>query len=185
MKEMNALAAANESLGRVRMEVVPGVGHNSAALTDNAQEVLRNLFAGRVSVPDVVGMNRRQAMVTLERASLRGRIGEPMLSDRPEGEVVLQVPSADSWAAPGSNITLNLSAGVSQPDPATVPDVVGRSLDSASSAVRAAGFTPQPVPVDSPRPALEVVGQSPSGGERAAPGSEVRLFISRGTGDIR
>ena len=184
MKEMNALAAANDMLGGVRMEIVPGVGHSSAALTDDAQEVLRNLIAGRVSVPDVVGMTERQALDVLEKSPLQGRTGEPMLSERPKGEVVLQTPQPDRWVERGSSVVISVSLGVTQPDPTTVPDVVGETLQTANSAVRAAGFTPSPTFVNSDRPFEEVISQSPAGGDRAARGTEVQLFVSKGTGPI-
>jgi pimeloyl-ACP methyl ester carboxylesterase len=183
MSAMNGLAMSNGTPARVRKEIIPDVDHNSERLTPASQEALRHMMAGRVNIPDVVGMSANRAISMLEAVGLAAGTGQPIASDRPEGTVVVQSPEAGSWVEPGRRVVVSPSLGEPPPqDRVTVPDVVGRTSIQARSMIRAAGFTPSPTVVDSDRPFDEVVEQIPAAGSRAVPGSEVRIFISRGSG---
>jgi|GEM_PF-861669 len=184
--DMQALAESEGRAARTHMQLVSGVGHNSAALTDQCQEVFRNLMADRVMVPDVVGRYKLKAMEMLESLPLQGRIGEGSFSDRPKDEIVRQLPGAGSWVGKGSGVVITPSLEEDPPPSrTTVPNVVGQTLIEARAVINAAGYTPVTVFVDSNRPFDEVVGQEPDGGDHAAPGTEVRLFVSEGQGDLR
>src|ERR1044071_2945643 len=62
-----------------------------------------------------------------------------------------------------------------------VPDVVGDSEASATTALQSAGFTVRVVRVSSETvPVGDVVSQSPAAGEDAPEGSQVTIRISRG-----
>lgn len=184
--DMQALAESGGRAGRAHIQLISGVGHNSAALTNHCQKVLRYLLDGRIMVPDVVGKYKLKAMEMLESIPLQGRIGEGSFSDRPKGEVVRQLPEAGDWVGKGSGVVITPSLE-EEPPPSrtTVPNVVGQTLIEARSVIHAAGYTPVTVFVDSDQPFDQVVGQKPPGGDHAAPGNEVRLFVSKGQGDLK
>jgi eukaryotic-like serine/threonine-protein kinase len=60
-----------------------------------------------------------------------------------------------------------------------VPDVVGLTVDEASTALLTRGLTPRPRLVDSPQEENTVVAQSPAAGTRVESGSSVRLDVAR------
>jgi beta-lactam-binding protein with PASTA domain/tRNA A-37 threonylcarbamoyl transferase component Bud32 len=62
----------------------------------------------------------------------------------------------------------------------TVPPVVGADQANAEAKLRQEGFKTDVTPKTSQRPAGEVIGQDPSGGERADKGSTVELTVSSG-----
>ncbi|WP_418286167.1 alpha/beta fold hydrolase [Halorubrum sp. DTA46] len=183
VNDMLALADAEGRVGRTRLELVPHVGHSSAALTGDAQDVMRNLVAGRVTVPDVVGLSETDAISALQSLGLQGNSVNPVFSDRPPGEVISQRPEAGIWVDDGTLVTVTPSIGEERET--AVPDVVGRHWTRARELVLAAGFFPRSQFVDSDRPFESVVGQDPAAGERPEPGeTEVRLFLSKGQGDL-
>ncbi|WP_430335810.1 transglycosylase domain-containing protein [Rhodococcus sp. ACT016] len=62
---------------------------------------------------------------------------------------------------------------------AQVPDVVGMTQDAAAAALKAAGFTVNPVNTKSDAPKGNVTGSAPSG--LAVPGSAVTVYVSDGS----
>ena len=67
-------------------------------------------------------------------------------------------------------------------DRVTVPDVVGKSVDDAASALAAVGLsaTVSDTGVASDQPVGAVAGSTPSAGQRVTPGTTVTLFLSTG-----
>jgi beta-lactam-binding protein with PASTA domain/tRNA A-37 threonylcarbamoyl transferase component Bud32 len=66
----------------------------------------------------------------------------------------------------------------------TVPMVVGADQANAEAKLRQEGFKTDATPKTSQRPAGEVIGQDPSGGERADKGSTVELTVSSGPAQV-
>ena len=183
VNDMLSLADSEGGVGMTRMELVENIGHDSAALTGDAQDIMRNLVADRVNVPDIVGMNENEAIKVLQSLTLQGKSADPVFSNRPSGEVISQQPEAGIWVDNGTVVTVTPSIGEEQET--EVPDVVGRQWTRARELIIAAGFTPTRQFVDSDRPFESVVDQRPAAGERPKPGeTEVRLFLSKGQGDI-
>ena len=109
-----------------------------------------------VSVPDVVGTTSSQATATLRNAGFDVNLVS-VPSDRAPGTVVAQAPPAGSEQPEGSTIRLNVAEAATgtttgtttapdddrarddrrpppQPQPATVPDVVGQELAEGARA---------------------------------------------------
>jgi serine/threonine-protein kinase len=130
----------------------------------------------KTTVPSVVGEPLDQALSDLQDAKLRGR---PVRidSDKPEGQVVSQSPSAGASVDEGSRVTVRVSKG---PRPVAVPNVIGSSFESANSALQAKGFAVRRRDVESNEPADTVVGQSPGAGTFQAPGTTITLSVSKG-----
>ena len=135
-----------------------------------------------VSVPGVVGMKERPAVREIEDAGL---VAEPerVSSTEPEGDVIDQDPDQGELLADGGSVTLTVSAG---PRKVTVPpDLVGSTLDEASSTLEAADLVLGDVrEVNSTEPEGIVTGADPSSGNQVPVRSEVDLEVSKGPVEV-
>jgi beta-lactam-binding protein with PASTA domain len=142
--------------------------------------LLVNPGAGSVAVPDVVGLTQASATSAITGAGLVvGTITQQASSTVPAGSVIAQNPTAGQLVAPGSAVNLVISSG---PGNVAVPDVVGLTQASATTAITGAGLivgtvTQQP---SSTVPAGSVIAQNPLGGQQVPPGSAVNLVVSSG-----
>src|SRR4051794_4846353 len=94
--------------------------------------------AARTQVPDVVGLKQAAAQQAITQAKLTvGEVTQENSSTVDPGDVIRQSPEPKSEVSEGDAVDLTVSAGVKQ---ATVPTLVGLSLDEASSALRDAGL---------------------------------------------
>ena len=91
----------------------------------------------------------------------------------PAGTILDQYPPAGSTAAPWTSGTVD----VAQPFRST-PDVVGKGVDGARSALHARGFVVSIKRVASKKPVGTVVSQSPGSGDRVFPGQTVYVVVS-------
>jgi eukaryotic-like serine/threonine-protein kinase len=135
-----------------------------------------------VSVPGVVGMKERPAVREIEDAGL---VAEPerVSSTEPEGDVIDQDPDQGELVTDGGSVTLTVSAG---PRKVTVPpDLVGSTLDEASTTLEAADLTLGDVrEVNSAEPEGIVTGADPSSGNQVPVRSEVDLEVSKGPVEV-
>jgi eukaryotic-like serine/threonine-protein kinase len=128
-----------------------------------------------VQVPSVIGKSRDDAVSTLVNAGLKAQPVVSVPSNKPEGTVTAQEPSADMTVIKGSRVRINVSSGPAEVD---VPSVIGLTFDQASATLQNDGFAVARTNVDSDQPKDTVVDQSPSG--RAKPGSTINLSVSKG-----
>ena len=139
----------------------------------------------RVAVPDVEGMSARDADGVLGDAGLDSST-RPIASDERPGTVVEQTPAPGEEVSKGTVVALRIAeerdTQPATPDPATVrvPDLVGSTSADARSRLRAAGLRWTQRPVESPRPAGEVISQSPRAGATLREGARVTLGVSTG-----
>jgi beta-lactam-binding protein with PASTA domain len=142
----------------------------------------------KVSVPDLVGQQRADAVRTLDAAGLKAGVNE-VPSDQEKGLVVAQDPRGGTKVDKGAAVTLNVSKGKEKPKPkpaqqapatVTVPNLVGASKDAAKASLRSAGLEPSTEDVPSTQPKDTIVSQSPSGGSTAHQGDHVLLNVSEG-----
>ena len=125
----------------------------------------------KVPVPDVTGRRADSAEDVLVAANLKVRRERVFDDNIPDGRAVGTDPGAGSAVPWGSTVVLRVSKG---PDLVEVPQVVGLSKREAEERLAAAGLRARYVlPVGS-----RVVEQSPSPGEQARRGSEVRLLLN-------
>jgi serine/threonine-protein kinase len=148
------------------------------AKTNRGNEVTVYVSTGppEVRVPSVVGESLDRALSDLQDAKLRGRVVR-VDSDKPEGEVIKQSPTAGASIDEGSRVRLDVSKG---PKPVGVPSVIGLSFESASSTLLGRGFAVSRIDVESDDPRGTVVAQSPGAGTSQAPGTTIRLSVSKG-----
>ncbi|MGH9283051.1 MAG: PASTA domain-containing protein, partial [Acidimicrobiales bacterium] len=135
------------------------------------------LVAGpRIRVPNLVGSTYEEARDAVGQAGLEVRRRSRAAAD-PAGTVIGQEPEPGTFST-GRRLVLIVSSG---PPPVPVPGVAGRSGAEARSALESAGFeVVVSSAFDEQVAAGAVVGQEPAPGKEVAPGSQVRLVISKG-----
>ena len=129
-----------------------------------------------MTIPSVVGQTAEDAVAELTRAGLVAQVVE-VNSDRDEGTVTAQSPSAGTVVVEGTQVRVNVSKG---PRPVNVPNVVGLPYDQAASELQRAGFVVSRIDEDSDQAAGIVTRQTPSGGSEGSRGSTVTVSVSKG-----
>jgi membrane peptidoglycan carboxypeptidase len=129
-------------------------------------------------VPDVVGMDRTQAVQVLVDSYFTPAV-ESVPSAKPTGVVVGQSPAGGSTAVAGSQVALRVSNGKVPAN--VVPDVVGLPEEQAVGQLEAAGFQVQvQYERTDDRTLRGRVGfQAPGAGAELSPGSQVALIVYR------
>ncbi len=134
-----------------------------------------------VDVPSVYQLEEAVAVRTLESAGFPVIAVREANAEIPAGRVFDQQPRAGTKLAPGSTITLTISAGAGA---VPVPNVLGWQAIDAERALRGAGFAVNLVQVGSERPAGEVLQQEPAPLIAHQTGAAVTLNISAGPAAI-
>jgi eukaryotic-like serine/threonine-protein kinase len=143
--------------------------------------------AQMVSVPNVVGDQRREAEQEIRDAGLEvGEIVPAPAEDHPDeepGTVIEQNPAAEQQVSEGTEVILTV---VAQPELVAVPDIPeGSSFEEAQSILADAGLVA--VPQDQANDTVEegdVIGTEPPAGTDVEPESEVQVLISTGPGTV-
>jgi serine/threonine-protein kinase len=145
---------------------------------DKNSEVVVLISTGppKVTVPDVKGKSRDDAIGTLSERGLKFKVRD-VFSREDEGTVIAQFPTPGARVRKGSTVQINVFRGL---QPVGVPSVVGEPYENAASRLQAAGFAIARRDVDSDQPKGNVVSQDPAGGSSAARGATVTLSVSKG-----
>jgi serine/threonine-protein kinase len=129
----------------------------------------------KVTMPDVKGEQWTQAQQTLANLGLNPK--KYNVGGKTPGQVTATDPSAGTKVPKGSTVRVNVSTG---PKIATVPSVVGLSIQDATSRLNTAGFNANPKFVDSTAPQGQVISQSPAPGSSEPEGTSVTVNVSNG-----
>ena len=131
------------------------------------------------TVPNVVGMQKSAAISTLANAGF-----SPQPKDgpcvQPRGIVCDQRPAGGSVAPLGTAVIFTVSNGTTPPPvQVTVPDVVGKTRDDATSVLTKAGFKVAVQRKDTGDKKKDgiVLSQAPAGGAPADQGSTVTIVV--------
>ena len=135
---------------------------------------------GDGSVPDLTGKMKDELSDYLEAAGFKLGAVTTKASDEPEGTVLSQNPKAGSEVEKGTAIDVVVSDGSKAK--ATVPYLVGRSLDEAKGELASAGLKTGSVSYDysSTYAEGEVMWQQYDAGAAIDKGSSVKLRVSKG-----
>ena len=131
----------------------------------------------QVGVPQITGLTLKSAQGRLAKAGLK--IGDRRSENSDsvgKGRVISVSPSEGTKVDKGSDVTLVVSSGRAK---TTVPSVVGKSFNEASSTLEAAGFRVTRQDQESDRPADTVLAQSLAGGSKVDEGSTVSLTVAK------
>jgi beta-lactam-binding protein with PASTA domain/predicted Ser/Thr protein kinase len=139
-----------------------------------------------VTVPDVVGDKRTQAIGELEDAGLKvGTVTPVQAADDTEkpGTVLEQDPAAGDEVDRGTKVDLTI---VAAPDQVAIPDLEGSSVEDAQAALLDLGLEPGG-PTEEPSdtvPDGSVTRTDPAPGQEVEPGSTVTIFVSTGAEQV-
>ncbi|HEM2809764.1 Stk1 family PASTA domain-containing Ser/Thr kinase [Streptococcus suis] len=135
--------------------------------------------AALVSVPDVSGKDRETATQELENLGFKVTVKEEYSDSIEEGLVIKINPQTNSSVEKGSSVTLYVSKGVA---PEFVPNVVGKSQDSASQILQDAGFYVGSViqEYSSTMESGVVISTDPVANTELAKGSVINIVVSKG-----
>ena len=141
-----------------------------------------SLGARRITVPRVEGQSVRTARITLEQAGVPVAHVVEVDARAPEGQVLVQRPTAGQTDLPGDGASLLVSRGSGRSD-FVMPDLIGRSAAAAMGSLIAAGFKVADVRYRSyPGVAPGIVlRQLPAAGYRVDPRTPLSLDVSRET----
>ncbi len=140
---------------------------------------------GQVTVPDVVGQTEADATAAIEGAGLVVAKTEAADEGVPAGEVISQDPTAGTTVNAGDTVNIVVSTGPDVPATVPVPDVAGKAAADAQAELEAAGFTVTSEEQESMDvEAGLVIETNPSAGTEVATGSEVKMIVSSGAGEI-
>jgi serine/threonine-protein kinase len=137
-----------------------------------------------VTVPNLIGQVEAAAVQQLEALNLRRRSNpdDPALKPRfdaaPRTQVIEQNPAPGTQVPVGSEVSIVVSLG---PEIVEVPDVTGRRVEDAQSALQAVGFTVERQ--DTPSRTVQaglVIKQDPQAGGRIPKGETITLSVSAG-----
>ena len=207
---VDALAAAGfesevtEAFSDKKAGVVVSQDPKAGAQLDEGGTVALTVSKGGkpVIVPDVVGATSAEATSKLEAAGLKANV-VAVPSSEPVGTVVAQNPAPGKDATTGDTVRLNVAkaAGTTTtqpaattpppatttpgtttapPEPATVPDVVGKPLADAATALAAEGLKAGVKYVPSDEPQGQVVAQAKPAGTEGKRGDTVQINVSVG-----
>ncbi|MGB3771620.1 MAG: Stk1 family PASTA domain-containing Ser/Thr kinase [Rhodococcus sp. (in: high G+C Gram-positive bacteria)] len=134
----------------------------------------------QIQVPQLTGLTQDAARQALIKAGLTldPAIGRGASSPEDVDRVVNQEPARGSSMNEGSMVRITLGSG---PRQVRVPDVVGQNIDVAQPNIAGSGFIVDRRPVDSSRPAGQVISTEPAGGSNLADGGTVVVNVSNGT----
>lgn len=134
-----------------------------------------------IPVPDVNGLDRAGALLTLKSAGLVPIVVTRETTDQSEDGVVLeQTPIGLEQVEPGAVVTITVGKLLAVPV-VPVPDVSGLDLADAMATLKSVGLVPVVISRASPDPAEDgvVLEQMPAGLSEATPGEIVRITVGR------
>ena len=141
----------------------------------------------KVIVPDVVGKSKSAAVSALEDKGFDVDVEEEYDSDVKKGYVISQSPDGDTKQTKGSTVTIYVSKGTKQSSKSRgveVPDVIGKSVDSALSDIENSGLSAKVVEeYNSGTQKGVVFSQSPIAFSTVNADSSVKIYVSMGSGE--
>lgn len=139
-----------------------------------------------VTVPDVVGMHRDQAVTTLSEVGFDVTIRKRASDDEPRNTVLRQSPTAGTEASFGITVIIEIADGPVAPEASVettevdvVPYVLGSQEDAARASIGSAGYQSSVSYgyYGTSRPG-KVMSQYPEAGTPASAGTVVHISIS-------
>jgi hypothetical protein len=129
-----------------------------------------------VAVPRLIGLTQAAANKRLKDAGLVLVVkGTELSSDIPQGDVSSQEPTAGLTLSGGSLVVVLLSAG---PGTFPVPDVIGMTLEQATTAMKGTGLVIESDTAPSVSPSGTIIDSVPGPGELVTSGDTVHLTIA-------
>jgi eukaryotic-like serine/threonine-protein kinase len=152
----------------------------AGSLQKRGAEVTLAVSAGQATatVPEIAGVTQQQARIAIENAGFTFGSVSQQTSDQPRGAVIVSDPPAGTTLDLPATVSITLSQG---PSTIQIPDLAGRSLADARSALEQLGLHLGGTSSDtsSLMPENSVLRQAPAAGATVSAGASVNLVISR------
>ena len=142
----------------------------------------------QVAVPDLSGYDQNGAASALQAVGLVGSFSQQTSTSVPAGQVADQKPAANTLVAKGSTVAVVISSGTPTPTtspstsptgtPTSVPSVVTMPETQAEQLLNGDGFVVSVKHGTSTLGSGYVFKQSPTGGDTAASGSTVTIWVT-------
>lgn len=169
-----------KSKGPVIAAVIAAIAVIAAA----AFFVLGGAFGAGKEVPNVVGMQKEQAIEAITAAGFElGSVDTKYDDEAAENEVIGQDPTAGSKKPEGTKINLTVSSGVEE---VTVPDFKNKTIEEAQKEADRYGLVLQasPAQYSADVELNRIISTEPAAGTSVAKGSTVRYVLSLGVENI-
>ncbi|MFW8572802.1 Stk1 family PASTA domain-containing Ser/Thr kinase [Corynebacterium pseudodiphtheriticum] len=162
--------------------LVIGAGYAWSVLNDrDSRRQSDNLAQSEtVSVPNIIGLERNEAIAKLEEVGLRPEIVDAPDPEIPEHHVVRTNPSVGSQLQRNTTVTVTVSTGK---EDTQVPRLVNMTPQEASAALAEVGLELEPEVDEEFSDSIEqgrITRHEPAAGANLPKGSRVRVTISRG-----
>lgn len=162
--------------------LVIGAGYAWSVLNDrDSRRQSDNLAQSEtVSVPNIIGLERNEAIAKLEEFGLRPEIVDAPDPEIPEHHVVRTNPSVGSQLQRNTTVTVTVSTGK---EDTQVPRLVNMTPQEASAALAEVGLELEPEVDEEFSDSIEqgrITRHEPAAGANLPKGSRVRVTISRG-----
>ena len=162
--------------------LVIGAGYAWSVLNDrDSRRQSDNLAQSEtVSLPNIIGLERNEAIAKLEEVGLRPEIVDAPDPEIPEHHVVRTNPSVGSQLHRNTTVTVTVSTGK---EDTQVPRLVNMTPQEASAALAEVGLELEPEVDEEFSDSVEqgrITRHEPAAGANLPKGSRVRVTISRG-----
>lgn len=162
--------------------LVIGAGYAWSVLNDrDSRRQSDNLAQSEtVSLPNIIGLERNEAIAKLEEVGLRPEIVDAPDPEIPEHHVVRTNPSVGSQLQRNTTVTVTVSTGK---EDTQVPRLVNMTPQEASAALAEVGLELEPEVDEEFSDSIEqgrITRHEPAAGANLPKGSRVRVTISRG-----
>jgi eukaryotic-like serine/threonine-protein kinase len=141
-----------------------------------------NMFGGNtrdVQVPNVLGMQRDEAIAALQNAGFKTRDDEKPDSKVPPQRVIDTEPAAGAWVGAGDEILINVSSGPAQQQ---IPDCRGRTYEQCVEILREAEFEnfQQALNASTPQQKGTVLATNPQANQTTAITNLITIIVGSG-----
>jgi eukaryotic-like serine/threonine-protein kinase len=147
----------------------------TSAVSGSTVAVFVSTGSEQIAIPDVRNLTADEASARLGDAGFSVREASEASSSVENGHVTRTDPAAGAMAARGSAVRMFVSTGT---EAVEVPEVRGQTEADAKAALSARGLSSSTIAQVDPGNVGKVVAQSPGGGTRVQPGSNVVLTIA-------
>ncbi|MBQ9549647.1 MAG: Stk1 family PASTA domain-containing Ser/Thr kinase [Lachnospiraceae bacterium] len=139
---------------------------------------------GGIEVPDITGLSKAEARVTLENSGFTVAESEAGSDEVQAGNVISQNPAGGTQAEEGSRVLIVISSGATAAATKTVPDLVGMTEIAAKAALAAADISFGEVNEENSLTVAAgvVISQSPEAGATVGDSTSVSFKVSKGPG---
>ncbi|MEA2024246.1 MAG: PASTA domain-containing protein [Actinomycetota bacterium] len=174
----------------VALAIIPSITDLIAALTPSTTttttaDTTTTTTPGGVTAPDVVGQTEDDATAAITDLGLVAAKTETADDKIAKGIVISQDPAGGTEVPDDSKVNIVVSTGSEEPVTVPVPDVSGMSAADAQTALEDAGFTVTSQEQESETvEAGLIIETNPSAETEVAAGTEVKMIVSTGFGDI-